>query len=175
MHNPEGMYFVSFAVIKWIDVFVRKRYFQIVADSLNYCQNEKGMVLNAYCLMPSHVHLVFYDKAKEPTKLLKEFKTFTSKEVQKAILENDKESRDWIEPFMLEEGKKASNVSKYQFWQHHNKPIELWSNEVIDQKIHYIHRNPVEAGFVDEPEKWLYSSASAYAGSDGPVKVTLVG
>ncbi len=53
------------------------------------------------------------------------------------------------------------------FWQDHNKPIELYSNNVIQQKIDYIHFNPVEAGFVDLPEAYLYSSARDYAGQKG--------
>ncbi|GAB3200477.1 hypothetical protein ABID22_004071 [Pontibacter aydingkolensis] len=45
-------------------------------------------------------------------------------------------------------GLKNSNVKHRQFWQQHNKPIELWGIAVIDHKIEYIHDNPVEAGFV---------------------------
>ncbi len=55
-------------------------------------------------------------------------------------------------------GKKKSNVTQHQFWQQHNKPIELWSDKVIQQKIDYIHNNPVEAGFVTNPIDWKYSS-----------------
>ena len=56
-------------------------------------------------------------------------------------------------------GKKKGNITKYQFWQHHNKPIELWSTNVIKQKLDYIHNNPVVSGFVVNPEDWKYSSA----------------
>jgi hypothetical protein len=42
---------------------------------------------------------------------------------------------------------------------------------VIDQKIDYTHLNPVEAGFVQEPQFWQYSSAIDYAGAAGPVKL----
>ena len=42
-HNPEGIYFVSFAVVEWIDVLSREEYKNIIVDSLNYCQKEKGM------------------------------------------------------------------------------------------------------------------------------------
>jgi putative transposase len=66
---------------------------------------------------------------------------------------------------------KSSNVKTNQFWQHHNKPIELWSAELIEQKADYIHNNPVEAGFVIEPEHWKYSSAIDYAGSKGLVAI----
>ena len=60
-------------------------------------------------------------------------------------------------------GKEKNNISRYQFWQHHNKPIELWSIKVILQKVNYIHDNPVETGFVTEPTEWKYSSARNFA------------
>ncbi|MEZ5084268.1 MAG: hypothetical protein R2750_12610 [Bacteroidales bacterium] len=70
-----------------------------------------------------------------------------------AIAENPAESRrEWILKMMGEAASERSNVKHYQFWQQHNKPIELWSNSVIDQKLDYLHNNPVEAGFVIEPE-----------------------
>jgi len=56
-------------------------------------------------------------------------------------------------------GSKNATVSKRQFWQQHNKPIELWTPLVIKQKLDYIHNNPVESGFVVNPEDWKYSSA----------------
>jgi putative transposase len=51
---------------------------------------------------------------------------------------------------MKRAGKKKSSVKQHQFWQQHNKPIELWSDKVIQQKIDYIHNNPVESGFVTD-------------------------
>lgn len=61
----------------------------------------------------------------------------------------------------------ASNVHKYQFWRHDNRPIELWNNKVVDEKINYIHQNPVEEGFVFRAEDYMYSSAIDYAGEKG--------
>lgn len=55
----------------------------------------------------------------------------------------------------------------YQFWRHDNRPIELWSNSVIIQKIDYIHNNPVEEGYVSNPEDYVYSSAKDYCGEKG--------
>ena len=55
-------------------------------------------------------------------------------------------------------------ITNYQFWQQHNHPIELNTNEVIDQRLNYIHQNPVEAGIVLSAEDYLYSSAINYAG-----------
>jgi hypothetical protein len=61
--------------------------------------------------------------------------------------------------FFERAAKKKTNGSKYQFWQHHNQSIELWTDAVIKQKIDYIHNNPVESGLVTDPTHWKYSSA----------------
>ena len=66
----------------------------------------------------------------------------------------------------MKRSRKSSNTTNYQFWRHDNKPIELWSNEVIQQKIDYIHNNPVEAGFVTDPIDWKHSSARNYGNDD---------
>ena len=97
----------------------------------------------------------------KPELLLGDFKRYTSKTIVKAIIENPKESRrDFLLEQFIKAGNKSSNVNKYQFWQHNNRPIELWSNKVIDEKINYIHNNPVEEGIVFRAEDYLYSSAA---------------
>ena len=133
-HNQEGVYFVSFAVIEWMDVFTRNEYKDIVLDSLRYCQREKGMEIFAWCIMTNHVHLIFRSiKGQKPELLLGDFKRFTSKEIVRAIQENQYENRkDWLMEQFEKVGEKSSNVKRHQFWRHDNKPIELWSNKVID-------------------------------------------
>jgi len=107
--------------------------------------------------------------------LIGDFKRFTSKAIVKAIIENPKESR---KEFLVEQfrkaGNNASNVNQYQFWRHDNHPVELWSNKVIDEKIDYIHQNPVEAGLVFRAEDYIYSSAVDYAGEKGLVNDVIV-
>ncbi|MEQ9405054.1 MAG: transposase, partial [Cyclobacteriaceae bacterium] len=107
-----------------------------------------------------------------PGDLLRDFKTFTSKRMQSMIEENNRESRkEWMLWMMEKAGSEKSNIKKRQFWQQHNKPIELWSADVIDQKVDYIHNNPVESGFVVEPEHLKYSSAIDYGGGTGLLKI----
>lgn len=175
-HNPTAAYFVSFATVYWLDVFIRQAYFDILVQSIQYCRKEKGMELYAYCIMPSHVHFIFRDSNENPVALLRDFKKHTSKQLLKAIAENLEESRkEWLLWMFEHAGKKKGNVSKYQFWQHHNKPIELWSTPVIKQKLDYIHNNPVESGFVTEPTEWKYSSARNYAGDHRVFEIDEIG
>ena len=168
-HNPEGLYFVSFAVVGWLDVFTRNEYKDLIVESLTFCQKKKGMEIHAWCIMTSHLHLIFRSIGNQnPELLLGDFKRFTSKNIIKAIQENPKESRkEFLLDYFKKEAQKTSNTSNNQFWRHDNKPIELWSNEVIQQKINYIHNNPVAEGIVFRPEDYKYSSASDYAGQKG--------
>ncbi|MBL7772127.1 MAG: transposase [Chitinophagaceae bacterium] len=174
-HDKGGLYFVSFAVINWIDIFIREEYCLIIVDSLNYCRIQLGLEIYGWCIMPSHVHLMIRAKNNNPEIILGRMKEFTSKQIVKAIANNKKESRrEWLLWMMKRAGMKSSNVKNYQFWQHNNKPIELWSNEVIDQKLNYIHRNPVVAGFVLEDWHWKYSSARSYAEKESLLEIDYV-
>ena len=165
-NNPEAAYFVSFAIVEWIDVFTWNEYKDILLDSLSFSQKNKGMEIFAWCIMTNHIHLVFRSVGEhKPENLLGDFKRFTSRKIMQAIIDNPRESRkEWL----LEQFKKAAesttNVNNYQLWRHDNKPIELWSNNVITEKINYIHNNPVEEGLVFRAEDYVYSSARDYSG-----------
>ncbi len=56
--NPESVYFLTLTVVDWIDAFTRREYKLKVVDSLRYCQENKGLVVYAWCLIPSHLHLI---------------------------------------------------------------------------------------------------------------------
>ena len=94
--EKDGAYFVSFATVYWIDVFTRIDYFDIIIESLDYCRKNKGMEIYGYCIMPSHIHLIFRSSLGDPSGLMRDFKGFTSRKILKAIAENPQESRkDW--------------------------------------------------------------------------------
>src|SRR5665647_830946 len=97
-HNPDGVYFVTFAVQGWVDVFTRNEYKNILVENLAYCQKNKGLELFAWCIMTNHVHLIA--RAEEGYTLpdiLRDYKKFTSKAILKAVSENFSESRkEWL-------------------------------------------------------------------------------
>lgn len=174
--NPEGVYFISFATVGWIDVFTRRAYKDILVESLTFCQNEKGLELVAWCIMTNHIHLIA--KAKEGFLLqdiLRDFKKFTSKKLIAAIQENNQESRkEWMLSIFKSAGEYNSNNTNFQFWRQDNKPIEVYSNAVIDQKLNYLHNNPVKEGIVDQAEDYIYSSARDYAGQKGLLSLEML-
>jgi putative transposase len=165
--EKEGAYFISFATVYWIDVFTRVDYFDTIIESLDFCRKNKGMEIYGYCIMPSHIHLIFRSSLGDPSGLIRDFKGFTSRKMLTIIEENPQESRkEWLLWMFDRAGKKNSNVKLRQFWQQNNKPIEIWSLKVFEQKLNYMHNNPVETGFVTDPIDWKYSSARNYGNDD---------
>ncbi len=175
-HDPEGVYFVSFATVGFAGVFTKNRYREIIIKSLKYCQRNKGMEIYAWVIMSNHLHFVYRSKDKiPPGQILGDFKRFTSKQIVKSIMENPNEQRKyWLLDLFREAGKNVSNVNYYQFWRHDNMPIQLCSNKMIDQKINYIHNNPVKARIVHRPEDYIYSSAGDYYGEKGLLDITII-
>ena len=162
-YTERGAYFISFSVINWIDVFTRELYLNEIISSLDYCRKNKEMEIYGYCIMPSHIHLIFRAKNNNPSDIIRDFKTFTSKKIVRLIEENPQESRkEWLLWMFRRAAAKRSNVKDYQFWQRDNHPIEIWSLSVFGEKLNYIHQNPVKSGFVENAWEWKYSSAKNY-------------
>ena len=93
-HNSEGLYFVSFAVVGWLDVFTRNEYKDLIVESLQFCQQKKGMEIHAWCIMTNHVHLIFRSiENQKPELLLGDFNRFTSRSIIKAIQEGLEERK----------------------------------------------------------------------------------
>jgi putative transposase len=158
-------HFVSFSVVYWIDALTRAEYKDIFVESLFYCIKEKSLVLHAWVIMSNHVHLILssQDKGSRLSGILRDCKKYTSSKIIEAILENPRESRkQWMLWMFARAGKKNSNNTNYQFWQQDNHPIDLNTNEKIEQRLTYLHENPVRAGVVYEPQHYLYSSAIDY-------------
>ncbi len=162
--DQDKLHFITFVVVYWIDVFTRLDYRNILIDSLKFCQKEKGLEIYAWCIMSNHIHLIVgREKDNNIGNIIRDFKKYTSVQICRAIDGNVKESR---KSWMLELFRKAAIESnkhmKYMFWQNEYHPIELNTNKMMDQKLDYIHDNPVKAGIVERAEDYMYSSAKDY-------------
>ena len=158
-----GLYYVSFAVVAWVDAFTRKEYRDIVIESLQHCQQEKGLVIYGWCIMSNHVHLIISAKENNVSDVLGNFKKYTSKQIIKSIIEHPGESRrEWMLTIFKEAGDKNSRNVNYQFWQQDNQPKIIYTPAFAAQKLEYIHNNPVDSGIVEKAEEYIYSSARDY-------------
>jgi REP element-mobilizing transposase RayT len=170
------VYFVTDTVVDWVDIFSRPRYKTIILESLQYCQTQKGLLIYAWVLMTNHLHMIV--GANEDSKvsdIMRDFKKFTSKEILSVLKTDIQESRrEWMLNRFEYAGRNDKKIKNYRFWQEGNDAQEIFLMDYFNQKLNYIHQNPVRAEIVNNPEDYRYSSAIDYAGGKGLLNVTVV-
>lgn len=172
IRDQEGIYFLTFQVVGWADIFSRNVYREIIIESLNYYRLNKRLLVFAYVVMTNHVHVIWKAENGNLSDLVRDFKKRTSKLILKEVKENSTESRrDWLLLIFQYHARFNKRNSSFQFWTHENHAVELSNNTMIDQRINYIHQNPVKALWVEREEEYLYSSAKNFAGAAGLVEI----
>lgn len=176
IRNQDEFYFVTFTVVAWIDVFIRNEYREIFLDSVKYCQKEKGLLVGAWCIMSSHIHLILGTSGQHKLEdIIRDLKSYTSRHIRKHIEYSSTESRkEWMMRIFKQAGSERSNNNDFQFWQQHNHPVELSTNEIMLQRLDYLHNNPVAAGFVETPRDWVHSSARDYEDEKGYLEISFL-
>lgn len=115
--DNDKLYFVSFADINWIDLFVRNEYRDILLKSFQYCISTKGLELYAYCIMTSHVHMIIGSNKEPMQNIIRDMKRHTSETLRKAIETNSTESRkEWMLQMMEQAGIANPNNKGFQLW-----------------------------------------------------------
>ena len=102
--------------------------------------------------MTSHVHLIIGSSGNPLENIMRDLKRHTSEQLHQLIKRNSKESRrEWLLQMMEKAGKENSNNGGFQLWQQHNHPILLANQQMMHQKLNYLHNNSVETAFVEKP------------------------
>lgn len=166
--DPDKAYFITTTIVDWIDLFTRKRYKDLIVESLKYCQENKGLVIYAWCLMPSHLHMICNSESElSISEIMRDFKRHTSKKLIESINSGPESRKEWLlERFTKAcEGLKRAQNSKV--WRNGYHAKELYGNKFIHQKLEYVHANPVSDGIVEFAEEYIYCSAPLYSGKEG--------
>jgi putative transposase len=174
-HDPDGIYFVTLTILDWIDLFTKADYKYMIIESLKYCQREKGLTVHVWCIMSSHIHLII-SKTGELTlsEILRDFKKYTSKKIIELIHHINESRREWLLEAFEKAAIKIKRNTNYKIWKDGNHPILLDNNKMMQQRLDNVHTNPVEAGIVDEPEHYVFSSARDYAGRKGMIEIIFI-
>lgn len=163
--NPELPHFVTCTILHWIPVFTRPETVDIVLDSLCHLM-ARDLKIYAYVILENHLHLVVQSKQLDID--MARFKSYTARRLIQYLSEHN--VRSILEQLAFY--KKAHKHDRaYQFWQEGLHPEWIQNNDMMRQKINYIHNNPVKRGYVDLAEHWRYSSARNYAGETGLIEV----
>ena len=143
-----GTYYLTLTIQRWYYLFDRHNRWEILADSLRYCIDTKGVELNGYVFMLNHLHLIV--TSPDVSGFIRDFKKFTSKKFKENLQNNE----PTVLPLFLNE------AEQYSFWMESNAPKKIESTGFYLQKLKYIHENPVKKGYVACPAHWLWSSAN---------------
>ncbi|MBR3389730.1 MAG: transposase [Prevotella sp.] len=176
MRFTKELYFITSTVIDWMDIFTRPKYKHIIIDSLVYCKQEKGLEIYGWVLMTNHLHLIVATNGEyRVPDILRDFKKFTAKRIL-AELETDlmESRRDWLLRRFKYAAANDKKTKNGKIWQEGNHIEQIYTKDFFEQKLNYIHMNPVRAEFVSRPEDFLYSSAIDYAGGKGLIEITFI-
>ena len=175
VRDPQGLYFLTWTLTGWIDLFTRPIYKAVVMDSLRYSIENKGLRLHAYVIMSNHMHLIA--SAEDNTSLsdiTRDIKKHTSKQFLKALNEGPESRAEWMIPIFAQSAELKSGYGSHHLWQTGSHAIQLYNPEWIRQKLDYIHDNPVRAGFVREAWQYPHSSAGDYQDLPGLLPLELL-
>lgn len=165
--NKEGLFFVTSTIVDWIPVFKTHDEYQILIEAIKYNQIHKNLKLYCYVLLPEHFHLIV--TGDNLTNIFKSIKGYTAKEIIKFLI---RDKKSVILDKFREFKKEFKTKSEYQIWQESFHPQEILSDNIFQQKIDYIHMNPVRKSLVEEPEDWRYSSACFFSkGVEGVLRL----
>lgn len=106
--------------------------------------------------------------------IIRDFKTFTSKQIIKIIKEEPESRREWMLNYFKEACENLKRNQKYKVWQTGFHAEEISTQKFLEQKLDYIHNNPVKERIVELPEDYLYSSARNYADLESLFEVELL-
>jgi REP element-mobilizing transposase RayT len=162
----EYPYFMTCTIVGWLPVFTRPEAAQIVFDSWRYLQKNQEFKLYGYVILENHLHLVA--SAPDLSNAMKSFKMFTARQVIDLLEAHGANMLlRQLRTFKLAHKTK----SDFQLWQEGSKPKQIGTQDMMLQKLEYMHNNPVNRGYVDDPTHWRYSSARNYAGQSGLIEV----
>ncbi len=164
--SEAAVYFVTYSIVDWLPVFVSEASCRIITDSLNFCHQRKGLCVNAYTIMPTHMHAIVFDRdfdASNLEKALTDFRKFTGTSLCDHC--ETHMPRCFAETFRAA----STEDRERRFWQPSRHPEAIETEHFWRQKLDYLHENPCRKGLVLRAADWRFSSAAYYV-SDGAAK-----
>ncbi len=157
MVNTTAYYpqFFTATILEWKKLLEPNKYKAIIIECLRFLVENKKVVINGFVIMDNHLHIIWQmygsnEREKVQGSLLRN----TAQKIKADLIENH--------PAVLEHLKVNAKDRTYQIWERNSLSIDLFTPSVFQQKLAYIHNNPVKAGLCKFPEEYYYSSAAFY-------------
>ncbi len=150
-------YFYTEKILGFRHLLADDHYKMIVVDSLKYLVDKGWVDLYGYVIMPHHIHFLWknreVDRKESPAG---SFNKFTAHAFKKYMKQNT--------PDQLTFYRVGLSDRMYQFWERDALAIPLSTENIVRQKLEYIHNNPVKEKWklAVFPEDYRWSSAAFY-------------
>ncbi|WP_288424721.1 transposase [uncultured Spirosoma sp.] len=155
--TDERCFFITTTCYQHIPLLCTSSCFHLLFDSFQFYNEKYSAKLIAYVFMPNHIHFViFFDGENRLIDYMRDFKKYTAR----VLREHLQDERPDLLRFIVHE----SNGQHHKIWNDRYDDVYLYSRQVCETKIAYIHSNPVRGGLVTEPIHYPYSSAAFYEG-----------
>ena len=155
------LYFYTATILDWIPLLQSEKFKLIVVNSLIHLAEKEKLKIYGFVIMPNHIHIIWENIAVNGKEMpYASFMKFTSHQFLDELRA--------IDPELLERFKVERNSRKHQFWQRNSLPIRLYNRKILEQKLDYIHHNPLQShwNLATDPNDYLYSSCSFYERED---------
>ena len=142
----------------------------ITCNALDEARKSAGFSLYAYVIMLDHLHAIT-DSNLKPSEILRYVNGIISRRVIDHLKEHGHNAS--LQKLKHETKERAY---RYSLWDHHSNVFSITSEDMLMQKVNYIHQNPVRAGLVEKAEDYRWSSVRWWKGcplEDEPLKVDI--
>jgi len=149
--------FFTATILEWKPLLTEDKYKDIIVESLKFLYDNKRAVIYGFCIMPNHIHLIWHiAEGHKRENVQRDFLKYTAQMIKADVERND--------PSLLESFRVNAKDREYQIWERNPLSIDIYSIKVMEQKLKYIHENPLQEKWdlCKWPEEYKYSSAYFY-------------
>lgn len=151
-------YFLTSTAVAWLPIFSNPWAVEIVLNSWSFLQQQRGVRIFGYVILENHLHWIA--SGPDLSDQIGRFKSYTARLI---IDELQKRGHDTMLAELRYFKLRHKKDQHFQLWQEGSHPKQIQSDDMMFQKLEYMHNNPLRRGYVDDPTHWRYSSARNYA------------
>ena len=167
-YGQGDLHFITFSCYRRGPFLGTRRARNIFLKILEQVRRRHAFRLIGFVLMPKHVHLLISEPKKgSPSVVLQVLKQKTSRALC--------EKRRGTTAAQLRMNFGATSPGDTHFWQRRFYDFNVWSEKKLEEKLDYMHANPVKRKLVTHPGDWPWSSWSHYEGrTEGLIRMDTV-
>lgn len=164
------LHFITSSTYRRARLFDSERFRTCFITTLGALRRELEFRIVGYVLMPEHFHLLIWPtELSDPTAIVRRLKERTAKFILRNL--QDHQEQPWCQRMLARVTLPATvhDHARFRVWQRRFYDLNVWSPKKRDEKLTYMHNNPVKRGLATEPEAWPWSSWRFYFLNDTTV------